>query len=451
MLKLKAPFPYFGGKSRIAALVWERLGNVDNYCEPFFGSGAVLWLRRDPPKIETVNDADCYVANFWRATQQAPDAVADFADGPVNEADLHARHRWLVLSDDAAAFRQLMRSDPDYFDPKVAGWWCWGLCCWIGSGWCTHPEWEGRGSAFAGDGEYGAGQGVNKEMPDGKKPRFDGGYRQYGHGVHAKGEKRVNLSGGSPGSGALETGIHSNGPSDESAGHVLFQQVPLIGDPPRGVHRGAELTQQLPKLEGYASGCVPEDSGTHLSENNRPQLADAFSRGRGVHGNDSASVCEARREWLLDWFSRLRDRLRTVRVCCGDWSRVCSSESVLTRLGTTGVFLDPPYGTGADRDANLYSTDSLTVAADVMKWCLEYGNKPGMRIVLAGYAGEGHEELESHGWTVDQWAAAGGYGNRSQKGKDNAKKERLWCSPGCNREPDLFDNQESEFTEKELA
>jgi hypothetical protein len=28
---LKAPFPYFGGKSKIASLVWSRLGNPDNY------------------------------------------------------------------------------------------------------------------------------------------------------------------------------------------------------------------------------------------------------------------------------------------------------------------------------------------------------------------------------------------------------------------------------------
>ena len=38
---LKAPFPWFGGKSRIAPLIWERFGDVANYVEPFFGSGAI--------------------------------------------------------------------------------------------------------------------------------------------------------------------------------------------------------------------------------------------------------------------------------------------------------------------------------------------------------------------------------------------------------------------------
>lgn len=43
--KLKAPFPWFGGKSRVAHIVWERFGDVPNYVEPFAGSLAVL-LRR---------------------------------------------------------------------------------------------------------------------------------------------------------------------------------------------------------------------------------------------------------------------------------------------------------------------------------------------------------------------------------------------------------------------
>ena len=36
---------YPGGKSKVADMVWERLGDVDNFVEPFAGSLAVL-LRR---------------------------------------------------------------------------------------------------------------------------------------------------------------------------------------------------------------------------------------------------------------------------------------------------------------------------------------------------------------------------------------------------------------------
>jgi len=55
---LDTPFPYFGGKSKIADIVWKRLGDVPNYVEPFFGNGAVLLRRPHKPGIETVNDKD---------------------------------------------------------------------------------------------------------------------------------------------------------------------------------------------------------------------------------------------------------------------------------------------------------------------------------------------------------------------------------------------------------
>ena len=164
--RLKAPFPWFGGKSRVADLVWDRFGDVPNYAEPFFGSGAVLLCRPHPPHTETVNDLDCMVANFWRALQHDPDAVAHFADWPVNEADQHARHLWLCSQAD---FREAMKVDPDYYDSKIAGWWVWGQCIWIGAGWCSvqlpHLGDAGTGVhrklPHLGD----AGRGVNRQLP----------------------------------------------------------------------------------------------------------------------------------------------------------------------------------------------------------------------------------------------------------------------------------------------
>jgi DNA adenine methylase len=142
---LKSPFPWFGGKSRAAPLIWERFGDPANFVEPFAGSLAVLLGRPTPPRIETVNDLDCFVANFWRSLKSDPAGVTEWASDPVNEADLHARHLWLVNRDD---FRERMKTDPDFFDVKVAGWWVWGQCSWIGSGWCRN-----------------AGMGVNRQLP----------------------------------------------------------------------------------------------------------------------------------------------------------------------------------------------------------------------------------------------------------------------------------------------
>ena len=127
--KLKAPFPWFGGKSRVADIVWQRFGDVPNYIEPFAGSLAVLLGRTTDAQAETVNDLDCYLANFWRALSLAPDDVARHAGWPVNECDLLARYKWLITQTE---FRASMRTNPDYYDSKIAGWWVWGICAWIG-------------------------------------------------------------------------------------------------------------------------------------------------------------------------------------------------------------------------------------------------------------------------------------------------------------------------------
>ncbi|HVG57677.1 MAG TPA: DNA adenine methylase [Hyalangium sp.] len=148
-MSLRAPFPYFGGKALAAPLIWEALGEVDNFIEPFAGSLAVLLARPHAPRVETVNDVNHYVANFWRALQRAPEEVAAHAEYPALEVDLHARHDWLVHSAEAKAFRTAMEGSPEYFDAKVAGWWVWGASLWIGSGWCAHPEWKGRGHVAA--------------------------------------------------------------------------------------------------------------------------------------------------------------------------------------------------------------------------------------------------------------------------------------------------------------
>lgn len=186
---LKAPFPWFGGKSRVAHLVWDRFGaDICNYVEPFFGSGAVLLGRPDGAgKNETVNDLDCYLANFWRAVQSDPEEVAYWADWPVNEADLHARHLWLTSQLD---FRERMKTDPDYFDAKIAGWWVWGISQWIGSGWCSKPEWTGRTNA-----------GRSIRGIHGKRPQLKRG----GNGVHRR-RQIPNISGDS---GASGRGIHA--------------------------------------------------------------------------------------------------------------------------------------------------------------------------------------------------------------------------------------------------
>ena len=167
MSSLKSPYPWFGGKSKVTSLVWSRFGDVKNFCDPFLGSMAML-LGRPTPFVgyETVNDLDGFIANFWRAVKADPLEVARYADDFVNENELHSRHAWLVGQRESLTTR--LEGDPEFFDVKIAGWWVWGLSCWIGRGFCS-----GKGPWNVVEGENGfrklvksgnTGQGVWRQL-----------------------------------------------------------------------------------------------------------------------------------------------------------------------------------------------------------------------------------------------------------------------------------------------
>jgi DNA adenine methylase len=130
----KPPFPYFGSKRAVAPIIWKAFGKVSNYIEPFAGSLAVLLNNPEPAKIETVNDINHFLSNFWRSVAYDPSGVAKYADYPVTEIDLHARHRWLVsaATDD---FKTKLMADPNYYDIEIAGWWVWGIGASVPGNW----------------------------------------------------------------------------------------------------------------------------------------------------------------------------------------------------------------------------------------------------------------------------------------------------------------------------
>lgn len=311
MAELRAPFPYFGGKSRAAEVIWRGLGpTVPNYVSPFAGSIAVELLRPGGAgKIETINDLDCDVANFWRSIRLDPERVASAADWPVNEADLHAKCTRLL--DRLSDHRERMHADPDYFDAERAGVWCWGQSTAIGGNWMN----------------------------------------------------------------------------------------------PKG-------NRALPRICGWIKG-----NGMHAL----PSLGHS---GRGIHRREADD--------LRVWFSALQDRLRSVRVACGDWSRVLSgavtgASNTLKNMGMTpcAVLLDPPYP--RTREKTVYTHDDATVAFAARDWALEHGDDPHFRIALCGY--EGDFDMPST-WTVHAWKAQGGHANRNPENQ-NRHRERIWFSPHC--------------------
>ena len=332
---MKAPFPWFGGKSRVAADVWQRFGyDVQNYGEPFCGSLAVpLGRPGGAGPNETVNDKDGFVCNFWRAIQADPEAVAHYADWPVNENDLHARHAWLKPR--RAELSARLEGDPDYFDAKIAGWWVWGISVWIGGGFC-------------GDSHRGAGPWVVED------------------GMLVNGGQLAGVTRGMP-------SLHDRG---------MHRKRPMIGKGGHGITRQRIQT----------------------------------SCDNGINGQTD----------IYGWFATLSDRLRRVRVCCGDWRRILG-QSPTTAIGMTAVFLDPPYGADTGRDRDLYSEDSGTVAAEVRDWAVENGDNPLLRIALCGYEGE-HQMPDS--WECLYWTANGGMANQGDS-RENRRRERIWFSPAC--------------------
>lgn len=303
-----APFPYFGGKSAVASIVWDALGDVKHYIEPFFGSGAVLLSRPNfQPRrhIESVNDKDGFIANVWRSLQFSPGEVAKWCDWPVNHADLSARKSALIKNE--GRLLENLINDDKWHDPVMAGYWIWAASCWIGSG------------------------------------------------------------------------------------LTRIGQIPHIASSGMGVHK-------IDKI---------------------PHISDG---GKGVHAQHNTNI--------YSWFRSLSDRLRYVRVVCGDWSKVCGG-NWQDKTGTVGLFFDPPYGV-VNRDTKIYRHDSTDIAKDVMDWCLERGDKPTYRIVLAGY--DEYGELLKHGWTKHGWKTRGGYANTAHgnsRGKKNRERETLWFSPHC--------------------
>ncbi len=165
-MTLAAPFPYFGGKRRAAARIWQALGDPAGYVEPFAGSAAVLLARPafTGRRVETLNDADGWLVNTWRAIQLSPADVARHAWGPVAEIDYHARLAWLQQrrTPDLVAW---LEGDPEAHDANAAGWWLYVVACGIGDPFGPGPwrvvDGHLRKLPHLGN----AGVGVNRELP----------------------------------------------------------------------------------------------------------------------------------------------------------------------------------------------------------------------------------------------------------------------------------------------
>ena len=152
---------------------------------------------------------------------------------------------------------------------KIAGWWVWGISQWIGSGWCLTPEWTGRANSGCEP------RGIHGVVTQ-KRPYLTnhGG----GMGVHG-GRKR-------PLGSAMITGAACSTPGTQPSSNLSGDS----GTAGRGIHASG-LSRKIPMIANGPRGTA-NDTGVE-----------------SMGG-------------LYEWMFQLSDRLRRVRVCCGDWKRI---------------------------------------------------------------------------------------------------------------------------------
>jgi DNA adenine methylase len=82
-------FGWYGGKFSHLAWLLPLLPRCHHYCEPFAGSAAVL-LNREPSPVETYNDIDGQVVNFFRVLRDRPDdLIRAIGLTPFSREELH--------------------------------------------------------------------------------------------------------------------------------------------------------------------------------------------------------------------------------------------------------------------------------------------------------------------------------------------------------------------------
>lgn len=72
---MNAILKYPGAKWRIAKWIIEHIPEHHSYVEPYFGSGAVFF-NKSTSNIETINDLDEDIINFFRVIRDSPDELA---------------------------------------------------------------------------------------------------------------------------------------------------------------------------------------------------------------------------------------------------------------------------------------------------------------------------------------------------------------------------------------
>ena len=397
--RLRAPYPWSGGKGRWVDEINARLGeDVQTFAEPCAGSLAVM-LSRAPAKREIATDTSSLLVNAWRAMAADPLAVAEVCDWPTFHDDLIARRKW--LSRWSAANRRKVQDDPFFFDPVAAGFWIWCMSHAIRGnadiGW--HPGSPDSDRGGGGD----AGRAVtyvpdmNTTQPSGKGTQA---HRRPGpnNAVPAVRDK----------GGGIGVQSHRN-PAD-SVPMMKGSQGVQAGRAGDGLPQSVESIPAMASNRGRTSrGVCAQRDGDKRTGEGRPNLKDASpgagtgvqaqragevrsvpsmypdgaSKGKGVQafrgsaGAGDPGGFPSPERWG-SWFEMLARRLKQVIILNRPWQAAVTPAALAARAGgVVAVLLDPPYITAGR--SKMYESDGDsdavdTVARETYEWARKHGD-----------------------------------------------------------------------------
>lgn len=113
---MKAPFPYFGGKARLAKRICALMPAHKQYIEPFFGAGNVFFAK-EPCPHETINDLDHGVMNLFTVLRDQPEEFMRLA-----ELTIHSRELWRECREKWAQEEDPVRKAWRWWVVAVTGW-----------------------------------------------------------------------------------------------------------------------------------------------------------------------------------------------------------------------------------------------------------------------------------------------------------------------------------------
>lgn len=112
---MDTPLKYYGGKQQLADRIISLIPKHKIYCEPFAG-GAAVFFHKQPSEVETLNDTNHELINFYEVCKLDFEALEREISITLHSRELHHR-------------ASIIYNNPDKFDKIKRAWAVWVLSC----------------------------------------------------------------------------------------------------------------------------------------------------------------------------------------------------------------------------------------------------------------------------------------------------------------------------------